>query len=246
MRSRAGLVLVGVVGLCALVTASLYEQVRSRRPGPVPAHTPGTPDVAPEPTRIQIEVFELTCLPGELARLDATVVAKGDVSTEQAVKMLGEHGEARLLVRMDDVMDLRQSSRLNHGKRMPTVQDVAVSDKGVVSPSVTYQSVGFNADIQGQWWEDEQPTQADISVSIEFSTVIKGTVQVADKVTLPEFAQWSVKKRVTVTDGEPLVTMTNQLPDPFDSAGRIVVNVVRLTATRVGDAVEAADPDTKP
>jgi len=235
MRQRTAIVVTLSVALIGAWAAGLYAQNRDRRSRTPCPEEPGQPSrLQGQPTRLQIDVFALTCTSEQLAALDLDKIIADDALPTVILKRLREVGTARLLVRTDDTVDLLQQSSLTHGQKMPTVTDITVSKGGTASPSVTYQDVGFIAKINGRWREDDSPW-ADISCQVELSHVTTSPVEVSSGITLPAFTEFNVKKMVAVQNGKPVFTMSNSLPSPDDEQGTVNVALVRFQATRLAE-----------
>jgi len=240
MRQRTAI----VVTLCAAFIGAwaigLYAQNRDR-PRPVPAPSPPRsgsdlpcPEEPAQPTRLQIDVFELTCTGEQLAALDLDKIVADDAPPDVILKRLREVGSARLLVRTDDNVDLLQESSLTHGQRMPTVTDITVNKDGKTTPSVSYEDVGFIVNIKGRWREDDSPW-ADISCPMELSHVTNSSVEVSSGISLPAFTRFKVKKMVAVRNGKPVFTMSSSLPSPNDAQGTVNIALIRFQATRLAE-----------
>ncbi len=233
-----------VLSVCGLLTGALtlglYAQARSGSPrAALPGRQAGEPDATgPQPTRVQVDLFEVVCTNDQLIRLkpDALYRPAGEgCSVADVAKQLGEFGSARLLVRIDNVLNLTGRSNLSNGKQAPTVQDVVVGKGGVVTPSVSYQDVGFKMELEGRWRDDAAPARADIRCEIDCSNVVKSGTEIGSGVTLPAFAKLDIGQYVTVTSGQPIFIVSNDLPGRDGEKALINVSVVRLVATRLPD-----------
>ena len=129
MPARRTVIVPVCVLLTAALTAGLYAQRRperprtpSRRPAPRPTAEPG--EKPSQPTRLQIDLFELVCTSDRLIRLNVDQLqrdrdgGKGLSSTE-VLKQLGELGTARLLLRIDNVVDRDQRQAGLHSHQRP-------------------------------------------------------------------------------------------------------------------------------
>ena len=239
-----GLLLTGAVSI------GLYGQTREGRRSRTQTHPTPPPGAAaesvcaaaepdrstPQPTRVQIDLFELACTTDQLIKLnpDALYGADGEgCSGAEVLKQLGEWGTARLLVRVDNVVDLAHESSLTHGKRVPTVQDMVVGTGGKVTPSVSYQQVGVRAKIRGMWHDCDGLARADLECAIELSSVTRSSTEIGAGVKLPVLGEFEIAQHIFVTSGKPVFIVSNDVPMPGDGPVQTVVTVLRLMATRL-------------
>src|SRR5437016_1143843 len=93
---KRSLVLVIAVASCAVALLHAQSPPRAPRPG-VPGMPPPPALGAPmQPTRVQIEFYQLTCTAAALADLDLDHVSQGQPAISEVVKRLNSSGEARL------------------------------------------------------------------------------------------------------------------------------------------------------
>ena len=223
-----------VVLICAFAVGALAVGLHAGADRRTPAPRPAQPVEKVESTRLQIDIFELSCTSDEFATLSLDQIGADDASVQQILERLAPLGQARLLSRMDDTIALPGEANLTTGHRMPSVTDVVVSKGGVVTPSVNYEDVGTIAEIKGKWLDaDGEADVAQLQLSIEFSSVGRSHVERSSKVKLPMFAECSVNKSLLARSGKPILTLTNLLPDPTDKEKRVIVYVIRTVVTRV-------------
>jgi hypothetical protein len=238
VKAVAVLGVLGVLGIAAILQAGAEgRSPRPAAPRPVPVPRPAKPAPKAEgtdPTRVQIDVFELSCTTDQMATLDLNQIAADDASVAQVLERLNGVGQTRMLARMDDTIALPGEANVTTGHRAPVVTDVVVSGKGIVTPSVQYQEVGMIADVSGQWLGgDGKPDLVQLLLSVEFSGIGRSHVEIASKTKLPMFSECSITKSLLVGSGKPVLTMTNLLPDPTDENKGVVVYVIRAVVTRV-------------
>ncbi|HOW73716.1 MAG TPA: hypothetical protein PKY77_24205 [Phycisphaerae bacterium] len=202
------------------------QPAQSRRsPGP-PASSASS-----QPTRLQIDVFELACTSEMLAALHLdSITAKNPVPSEMLIRLV-KMGKARLLLRADSTMDLAVSSVLMQNQKVPVVREVAVDKEGKAAQSVSYENIGLTTDIRGRWREDK-PDRADLSFKLELSSIAVGTVETAPGVKPPVLANLSTSGSLMAVSGVPVWTMASSLPLDDDQA-TITVTFVRVTVTRL-------------
>lgn len=230
---------VWAVGLYASGSGSENKGRRTRtpttsRPAPYSLTPMPIPQEPGQTTRLQIDVFELICTSEQLAAFNLDTIVADDASPSVILDRLGKVGTARLLVRMDDTVNLLQRSRMTHGKQMPVIRDIVVSRGGTVTPSVNYQDVGFIADINGRWRENDSQW-ADIFCKLELSSIIQSSSEISSGVKLPSIVQFKVEKIMAIHNGKPTFTMSNGLPLPDDEQGTVNVALIRLQATRLAE-----------
>lgn len=204
------------------------------QPIPPPPPTVSIAQTPGQPTRLQVDVFELTCTSDQLAALNLDTIIADEATPNVILERLRKVGDARLVVRMDDTVDLLQKSRLTYGKQVPVIRDVVVGKGGAVTPSVNYQDVGFIANLNGRWRADDSPW-ADIVCNLELSGVVLSHVEVSSGVKLPAHIKFKVEKNIAVRNGKPVFTMSNGVPLPDDEQGTVNIALIRFQATRLAE-----------
>jgi len=243
MQTRRVVVLICGVVITA-VAVGLYGQ--NRVAGAVGASAAPAQAGAdfPQLTRLQVDVFELKCTNDALAGLDLYALGRGGdqagpaasrgAPVSEVLARLGQMGSARLAVRFDNFVDLLAGCRLVSGRSIPTVSNVTISAGGVIVPSVTYENVGFIAEVEGRWREGLDNV-AEISFSVESSELSKKALDLGAGINLPTFDQFQSKQRCVARTGQPVMLACNSTSVPPDDKGRITVLVVRLVATRFNE-----------
>ena len=198
---------------------------------PTPSATPA-PDAPAQPTRLQIDVFELACSGDTLAAFDLDRITTKNPAPAEVVARLAALGKTRFLARVDTTVDLRSPSNLTHGQRVPVIQDVAMSKEGRATPSVTYQNIGMTTEVRGRWLDDKSD-RAEFGYKLELSNVTPGVVEVANGVKPPIFVNLSGNANVAATSGVPVWTMTSSLPTTNDDKAAVTVTLARIVVTRL-------------
>lgn len=193
---------------------------------------PPAPETPAQPTRLQFDVFELTCTSETLAAFDLDQITTKNPAPAEVLARLAPLGKARLLARVDTTVDLTSPSSLTQSQRLPVVQDVAVNKEGKATPNVAYQNVGITTEIRGRW-VDDKTDRADFSYKLEMSNVAPGVVEVANGVKLPLFVTLSSNANVAATSGVPVWTMTSSLPAANDDKTAVTVMISRMVVTRM-------------
>ena len=106
MRQRTAIVVTLSLALIGAWAAGLYAQNRERRsrepspppPRSTPAKAVPIPDEPGQPTRLQIDVFELTCTGDQLAALDLDKIVADDAPPTRATPWNRLHGARFLAV----------------------------------------------------------------------------------------------------------------------------------------------------
>ncbi|MBP7934507.1 MAG: hypothetical protein KA354_07640 [Phycisphaerae bacterium] len=202
------------------------QTAQSRRsPGPPASAAPS------QPTRLQIDIFELACTSEMLAALHLdSIIAKNPVPPEMLVR-LTKMGKARLLLRADSTVDLGASATLMQNQKVPVVRDVVVNKEGKAVQNVSYESIGLTTDTRGRWREDK-PDRADLSFKLELCSTVAGATETASGVKPPVLANLSTSGSLMAVSGVPVWTMASSLALDDDQA-TITVTLIRLTVTRL-------------
>lgn len=184
-------------------------------------------------TRLRMDVFELKCANERLADLDLDALGQTAPAAREILVHLEELGEARILLRYDNTLDLARGTTIRSGQSFPIVSDILVSGSDVFTPSVSYQGVGFHAQIDGEWQNDVDPTQARINVRVEVSDYLDRQQKLTEEIAVPRFTERLVSEHTrAVKSGRPVLMACNQLQL---QDGPAVTTVVRLEATRLMD-----------
>jgi len=236
MRIRNGIILVVSMVLISIVAVGLDAQSsRAQRARGREQPPPRRTEQAPQQTRVQVDVFQLTCPTEQLVNLDTHKLGADGASAVEVVAQLRELGAVKHLIRIDNSVDITSSSSLTSGKRRPTVKDIAISKSGKMTPSVTYQEVGSIVEMTGRWSETDSGYRADMTTRIEISEVGESGVEVSTGVQLPTFDEIQFRQNILVTSGVPLLFFCNDPPIQKDQKLYTKVTVVRLVATRLPD-----------
>lgn len=207
--------------------------VPSGQPGQPPRTSPPpAPETPAQPTRLQIDVFELACTSETLAAFDLGQITTKNPAPAEVLARLAPLGKARLLARVDNTIDLASPSNLMHSQRVPLLQDVNSNKEGKATPSVTYQNIGLTAEVRGRWLADKSD-RAEFSYKLELSNLASSAVEVAKGVNLPVFVTISGNAGVAASSGLPVWTMASNLPAANDDKGAVTVTLVRLAVTRL-------------
>jgi hypothetical protein len=233
---------VTMVSVCAIlvgaVTIGLHAQSRK---GPSPSR--GRPRPAAkakecrpaQPTRIQIDLFDLACPTEQLVKLDLDQIGADQASASEILDRLGKLGDVKHLIRVDNIVDLTNESSINQGVRIPVVKDMTVSGSGQVTPSVSYENVGFIAEFTGQWRDGTARSRADVTCSIEVSGIQESGVQITSGVNLPTYNQMRIRQKMNLVGSVPVLILCNDVPITKDDKWRTHVTVVRLVMTKLPD-----------
>lgn len=188
-------------------------------------------------TRVQLDVFELTCSYDQLASFELDRIGAGRPTATEVTQRLEEFGDARVLLRYDNVVDLIQETTISNGLHVPAIENIAISGDDTIVPSVNFERVGFSTSLSGLWLDDHDPVQARISLRMECSGVADANMRVAENVDVPVFIQrFMAEESRVLRSGEPIWIACNELNLRPNEDGTVTMTVVRLTATRLTDA----------
>jgi hypothetical protein len=221
-----------VVLICGFVVGALAIGLNAGSEGRYRGST--QPAEQPQSTRLQIDIFELSCKADQLAKLSLDEIGANGASVEHILGRLTSLGQARVVVRMDDTIALPGEASLTTAQRTPVVTDVVLSKGGVVTPSVNYEEVGAIAEISGRWLGRDETDRAQLQLSVEFASVVHSHTEIGSKVKLPSFTECNLEKSLIVHSGKPVLTLTNLIPDPMDNENPLTAYVVRTVVTRLG------------
>lgn len=254
MQARTASILSVSAILIGAITIGLYAQNKCSQQPPQPQPPPPPPqqpqppptpresrrtmekpEGPPQPTRIQIDLFGLTCATDQLVKLDIDQIGADRASSAQVLERLAKFGDAKHLIRVDNVVNLAEESNITQGVRKPVVKDVTISKAGTTTPSVDYEEVGFIAEFKGQWRDGGPDSRSDIVCTIEMSGVNESGIQVASGVNLPTFNNMKIEQKMSLTGGVPVLILSNDLPISKDDKLVTHVTLVRLLLTRLPD-----------
>ncbi len=226
-------------------------------PGPPPVAVAGRPlrpggrgaaDGPVQPTRVQIDVFELRCQSDRLAKLNLARLTKDNPAGSAVLERLGTLGSVRLLARIDNTTDLANESALTRTAQVPVVQNVVVPTSGPAEPSVDYRSAGLTMTLSGSW-QDEEPDHAAIRCGLELFGIAASSIEIASDTPMPAFVKISINRNLVARSGQAVWTLSNNLPASEDAKGMTSAAIVRMVFTRLAPPAEpesADDQETEP
>jgi hypothetical protein len=210
-------------------------------PRPVGSSAPSGPI---QPTRVQIEVFELRCPSDRLAKLDLAGITDGNPPIGAIVERLSALGSARLLTRIDNTTDLLTEFTLSRTSDLPVVQSVTAPASRPADPSVNYQSVGLTLNLSGSW-QDDDPDQAVIQCRLSLSSVAESSVQISSGVAMPAFVKAKIDRSFVARNGRPVWTLSNNLPASEDANAMTTAAIARMVFTRLAPLADPEPADEK-
>lgn len=191
-------------------------------------------------TRFQVDIFELLGTGEQVLQVNAERLlgeAEGRdglaTTPREMLEALREHGEARLLLRIDNRQDLARRSQLAQSKRLPTTQDFGMTRGGEVSRRTTYEQLGTIVGFEGQWRPGRESPVAHLKCQIEASTLSETGIGTDHDISPPAFHEMVINQMVRVESGRPVVFVNTDLPQPGVDDDRLVALVVRLVATQI-------------
>ncbi len=209
----------------------------TRLPGPtltkadeeVAAEAPHQPE-KPQPARLYVDVFDLTCTHEQMAGMDLDKITVDELPADGVLERLRKHGHARLLARVEDAVDLRRGLSLSRGIQMPQVQGLTF-DKGPVRPSITYRDFGLVTEVNGRWLP-EAASWADLDCRLDLSGDVQSHVKLTPEVTAPISVSFGMQQKQLLESGKSIWVISNRLPQPDDPAGTVNVKIVRMKVSR--------------
>ncbi len=204
-----------------------------------------------QPTRLELTILQLSCPTGILPGIDLDRLTAGNAEPAVILERLQEFGQANIAFQVDNRINLTGESKMTQGARVPSVRDVVIGRNGVVTPSVTYESIGSIVKIRGLWREDD-PQVADIATEIETSTITDTPTQVAPGVDLPGFGELSIKQTFSLQNGVPICLLFTGNPATNGVESISTVSILHLRLSRPDQpapsaptaAASAAQPQT--
>jgi hypothetical protein len=102
-----------------------------------------------------------------------------------------------------------------------------------VTPSVSYDTQGFELQAEGQWLELSEPSMAHIGVSVQAAEPLDDPRTISDGVALPQFRRFQSEQRIVARSGLPILLTCNDTTAPENNDDQVKMLVVRLVATRL-------------
>lgn len=231
-RNWITLIACGVLGTA--VVAGSMGQMRIGKSGSFGGINKADP--AEQLTRLQMDVFEVLCSHAQLAKFELDEISEGNPSTADALQRLGQIGASRLLVRYDNVVNLTDKTMISCGRSVPTIKDIAIS-AGSVTPSVAYSMEGLSIMLTGAWLAPEDPTQAQISVTVECSNPEYAKDQFTPGFNAPVYEKRLNSQHGRVLkSGDPVWMACNDLQFGTGPNVQTHLTVIRLKAARLMEA----------
>jgi len=180
----------------------LPERVGSR--SAAPALRPPS-EVAP--ARFEAAVYEVRVPEARLAELEAPSLEARAATVLDLAKALGELGEARLLYKLDQTVNLYGES-IVMGSREPMVTGSRRMDSGPALNSVTYQEVGLLVNLAANPpAPDASRKSPTVQVNFELSTMGDSGVEIAPSVKAPRIRNLQLSHSETPRFGRPMVLL---------------------------------------
>lgn len=178
-------------------------------------------------TRVQLDVFQVTMTTAEMVQFDLDALVEGQPSPAQLLQKLGAD-RTRLAFRFDQEIDLSQEFKFLQGDRVPVVTSLNVNSKGQVTPTISYDEVGYRLRFEGCWGVVEDSPILSLTMQMDYSQVGKSAVKTANDTPLPQFTKVDADRTLSMKPGQPLYFYSTGMSGGSDGApteilvGRIV------------------------
>ena len=229
-----------IPSLCAvpmivlILAANLAGQAASRpRGAKAEAQKPGPKRFKGgygQPTRLQIDVFELICTAEQARQFDVEKIRAGPPERAAVRERLAAFGDVGSVARLDTVVDLTREVRLANGARV-----LVFMPKKRGGYSREYEHIGCSIRLEGQWRAGGQAPTADAQVEIEAAHIMGAALEPTPDAKMPTFIETACEETVVLESGKPTYLVgrvTKRKPADGEDA-RILLSVTRLVATRL-------------
>jgi len=175
--------------------------------------------------RFEAAVYRLALSVEDAVRIDAASLAQvaSLVEFDEALRALGD---AQVLYRVDQMVDLRQRERIRIAADLPYASSFSKIKDGQALRSVHRQNVGAEFDFSGDWVGADRSERVHLSLGVKVSALESSQVAVGPDVTAPMFRTVDQRHCGPVQLGRPVVLL-NLDGACTDNAGRAVAFVTR-------------------
>jgi hypothetical protein len=234
MNRRKWIALIGCALLGVAVVAGSMGQAQAGKTGLFGGANRADP--AEQLTRAQMDLFEVTCSHAQLAKFELDAISDGSPSTADALQRLGQIGAARLLIHYDNVVNLTDKTTISSGRSVPTIKDITISN-GSFTPSISYDLQGLTVALTGAWLAPEDPTTAQISLSLNCKNPEYTKDQFTTGFNAPVFEERLASQYTRVLkSGEPVWLACNDLQLGTGPNVQTHLTVIRLKASQLMEA----------
>jgi hypothetical protein len=184
------------------------------------------------PARFEASVYEVRVPEARLAELEAPALEARAATTQDLAKALGEFGEARLLYKLDQTVNL-YGENIVIGSREPMVTGSRRMDSGPAINTISYQEVGLIVTLAANPPAPDAPRkQPAVQVNFELSTMSDGGVEIAPSVKASRFRNLQLSHSETPRFGRPMVLL-HVAATPGDEKAPPTAYVVRYVFREV-------------
>ncbi len=168
------------------------------------------------PAQFQLTVYDLNPKPEHVRELDGKTLATRAATAEALLSALTQLGEARILYRIDQPVDLA-SAQIQVGSSEPLVTGVRTSGSGQPIKTVTYHNLGLIVRLSSDPAEARQ-TNAVVKLSIQLSLPVPSKTELAPGVPATTTRTMSIQHSEVLVFEKPLVAVSVYSPDSDSQA----------------------------
>jgi hypothetical protein len=205
----------GLPGLCAFV--AIMGAARDERPSRIsarqavtqPAGVPSTRPAVPheprrlgppQPSRVRVDVLRLTLPYEKGVDFSLDQVKTEGSSNKDLLAALGKLGEAVLMYRFDETIDLAGETTLSKAQQEPVVDSVFMVPRGLAQPSMRYVDTLCQLTVLGQWGGDQRSEQeADVSVKLRLNYIESSSLDLGGDIKAPVIVRVDNERSLRVT-----------------------------------------------
>jgi len=192
-------------------------------------------DLPPQPSRIQLDIFQVNCTAESLSEFQLDRVTNGSPSIEEILKRLNTWGIARIAGRIDSTTDLSAEVDIRGGQRIPVIMDVHKRPNGQTRPSISYHAHGSIVYFKPtQWNRTVTPSYCTTAAGLEYTGFNETGVEAAKEVNLPEFLEMKLEQQLRLQSGIPQYFTMTGCPVPPNKSGKTAITFMCLVVTDLG------------
>ncbi|MCB9857481.1 MAG: hypothetical protein H6818_17505 [Phycisphaerales bacterium] len=154
-------------------------------------------------TRMQVMIFEVDLMRDRLNDVTVKDLTARAESPESLSKALAKLGDARVLYRVDQILDSERKSRKTvFGASAPFVKSSSTSKDGTRAASIKYEDIGFIVEASGAAISD---AIGSAQLEIEFKGVADSDIDIGSDVKAPVIRNFEQSFRGPFESGKPIV-----------------------------------------
>jgi hypothetical protein len=168
----------------------------------------------PQPTRVRLDVFRLTIPYEKGVDFSLDQVRTDGNSNKDLLETLGKLGQAALMYRFDETVDLAGDTTLLNEQREPVVTN-ATMVRGVLQRQISFIDTACRLTILGQWGTDQRSDrEADVSMNLRLNYIEPSSMNLGGGIEASSMLRVDSQRSLRATSGKPVLSAFFSLDEP--------------------------------